>query len=118
LLSPNKLHQRVQKELQRASNELYLSPISIWEARHLERRKRLHFKAGFSRWLDQALKHAPLREAPLNFAVASAASQIELPQPDPGDIFLAATAITMDLTLVTSDDQLLACSWLKTLSNN
>lgn len=75
----------------RGANELYLSPVSIWEAR------------------------VPLREAPFTFAVAAAASRIELPQSDVGDIFLAAMAAAVDLTLVTSDSQPLGCSWLKTL---
>lgn len=115
--SPEKLVRRVQRELQRASNELYLSPVSIWEAHHLERRKRLRAKSGFSQWLEEALTQVPLREAPFTFAVAAAASRIELPQSDLGDVLLAATASTLDLTLVTADAQLLACSWLKTISN-
>jgi len=106
------------RELQRSSNELYLSPVSIWEAHQLERRRRLRVKPDFWRWLDKALIQVPLREAPFTFVVAAAASQIELPQSDLGDIFLAATASALDLTLVTSDSQLLACSWLRTLSND
>jgi PIN domain nuclease of toxin-antitoxin system len=116
--SPEKLGGRVRRELQRAGNELYLSPVSIWEAHHLERRRKLRAKSGFSQWLDKALAQLPLREAPFSFAVATTASQIELPQSDPGDVFLAATALTLDLTLVTADSQLLDCSWLKTLSND
>jgi PIN domain nuclease of toxin-antitoxin system len=115
---PEKLGRRVQRELQRTTNDLYLSPVSIWEAHHLERRKRLRAKPDFSQWLERALSQSPLREAPFTFAVASAATQIELPQPDSGDIFLAATALTLGLTLVTADSQLLECSWLKTLSND
>ena len=97
---------------------MYLSPVSIWEARQLKRRKRLRATPDFSRWLDRALSHAPFREAPFTFAVATTASQIQLPEPDPGDVFLAATALTLDLTLVTADAQLLECSWLETLSND
>jgi PIN domain nuclease of toxin-antitoxin system len=116
VISPEKLAARVRRELQRDSNDLYLSPVSIWEARYLERRKRLRTKPDFSQWLDKSLSQMPFREAPFTFAVATAASQIELPQPDPGDVFLAATALTLDLTLITADSQLLDCSWLKTLS--
>jgi len=64
------------------------------------------------------MAQVPLREAPFTFAVARDASRIELPQSDLGDIFLAATALAFDLTLVTTDSQLLACSWLKTLPNH
>ena len=118
LHSPEKLGRRVRRELQRASNELYLSPVSIWEAHHLVQRKRLRMRQGFSQWLDDVMAQVPLREAAFNFAVAADASRIELPQSDLGDIFLAATALVFDLTLVTADTQLLACSWLKTLSNH
>ena len=118
LQSPGKLSRRVRRELQRASNELYLSPVSIWEAHHLARRRRLRARPNFPQWLDEVLAKAPLKEAPFTFAVAGAASRIELPQSDLGDIFLAATATAFDLTLVTTDSQLLACSWLKTLPND
>ena len=64
------------------------------------------------------MAQVPLREAPFTFAVAADASKIELSQSDPGDVFLAATALVFDLTLVTADPQLLACSWLKTLPND
>jgi PIN domain nuclease of toxin-antitoxin system len=114
---PEKLGRRVRRELGRAGNELYLSPVSIWEAHHLVRRKRLRVRQGFAQWLDDVMAQAPLREAPFTSAVAAGASKIELPQSDLGDLFLAATALVFDLALVTSDSQLLACSWLKTLPN-
>jgi PIN domain nuclease of toxin-antitoxin system len=116
--SPEKLNRRVRRELDKSGNELFLSPLSIWEAHNLEKRKRLRARQGFSRWLDDVFALVPLREVPLTFAVAAQASHISLPQADLGDLFLAATASVFDLTLVTSDSQLLQCSWLKTLANN
>jgi PIN domain nuclease of toxin-antitoxin system len=118
LHSPEKLGRRLRRELGRAGNELYLSPVSIWEAHHLIRRKRLRVRQGFAPWLDEVMAQVPLREAPFTFAVAADAARIDLPQSDLGDIFLAATALVFDLTLATSDSQLLACSWLKTLPND
>ena len=118
LESPEKLSQRVRRELQRSRNEVFLSPVSIWEARQVERKGRLRAKLGFAKWLDEALARVPLKEAPFTFAVAVEACRIDLPQPDFGDIFLAATARLLDLTLITSDMQLLTCPWLKTLANN
>lgn len=118
LHSPEKLNRRVRRELEYAKNELYLSPISIWEAHHLERRKRLRARAPFAQWLKEALDQVPLTEAPFTLAVAARASEIELSQSDLGDVFLAATASVFDLTLVTGDAQLIECSWLKTLVND
>ena len=116
LAYPEKLSRRVCRALQKPSNELYLSPISIWEARQLERRGRFRSKQVFSRAVEEVLARSGIREAPFTFQVAAAASRIELPQHDLGDLFLAATASALDLTLITADEQLLACSWLKTFA--
>jgi PIN domain nuclease of toxin-antitoxin system len=113
---PEKIGRHARRFLNDSKHEVYLSPVSIWEASYLARRGRRHFKPTFLEWAETALTRAAFREAPFNFAVASAAARIELPQSDIGDVFLAATAVAFDLTLVTSDSQLLACSWLKTLS--
>jgi len=115
--APEKLGRRLRRELERTQNELYLSPVTIWEAHHLEQRKRIRVKHNFDRWLQDVLAGIPVREAPFTFAVAAQASRIRLSQSDPGDIFLAATAVVFELTLATTDSQLLACSWLRTLPN-
>lgn len=113
-----KLRPRVRRHLERPSNELFLSPVSIWEAHHLVRRRRLRLPFPFKKWLDEVLGGSPLREAPFTFQVAAEASGIQLPQADLGDVLLAATASAYDLTLVTGDEQLLELDWLKTLPND
>ena len=118
LENPKKLTQNVQREIGKSDNELYLSPVSIWEAHLLEKRKLLRTRPSFSKWLDDVLKRVPLSEAPFTFAVAAEALRISLPPADLGDTFLAATASVFELTLITADSQLLACSWLKTLAND
>ncbi len=115
--SPEKLSRAVRRQLENQKNELFLSPVSIWEARHLVRRHRLRIKHSFSDWLDMVLARVPIKEAPFNFAVAAEAAGIELPESDPGDVFLAATASAFRLTLVTADSQFAGLSWLKTLLN-
>ncbi len=118
LTIPEKLSRSVRRELDNPKNEIYLSPVAIWEAHQMERRRKLRLKQDFTAWLDQVFLQTPVREAPFNFAVAAAASRIQLPQADLGDVFLAATALVFDLTVVTADAQLIECSWLKTLSND
>jgi PIN domain nuclease of toxin-antitoxin system len=118
LHSPEKLNRAVRRQLVNARNELYLSPVSVWEAHHLAQKRRLRIRQGFAEWLDQVLARVPLQEAPFNFAVAAEAARINLPQGDLGDLFLAATASVFELVLVTADSQLLACTWLKTLAND
>jgi PIN domain nuclease of toxin-antitoxin system len=114
----HKLAHRVRRELEGPRNEMFLSPISLWEAHQAYLRKRLRIQQEFPEWLEKALSDPRLQEAPLNFAVATEASRIHLPQPDPGDLFLAATASVFGMTLVTADPQLIDCRWLKTLPND
>ena len=116
-LKPAKLSRRVAREINRPRNEVYLSPVSIWEAELLDRSKHIRFKPDFPAWVKETLAQMPVKEAPFTFAVATEAAYIRLPQLDPGDTFIAATAVAYDMTLVTSDHQLLDCSWLKTLPN-
>jgi PIN domain nuclease of toxin-antitoxin system len=117
LLEPNKINRDVQRQLNKPASELYLSPVSIWETYHLARRKRIIVGRNLTEWLDQMFAQIPLREAPFNFAVAMELCRIDLPQADLGDLLIAATASVFDLTLVTSDQQLIHCNWLKTLAN-
>ena len=115
LRTQEKLNRRVQQLMSKPQTELYLSPISIWEANHLNQRKRLNLTSDSNQWLTESLSNSPVQSVPINFDVAIQASRIHLPQPDFGDTFLAATAIVFDLTLITADEQLLNSKWLKTL---
>ena len=110
--------ENVQRQLSNEKNESLLSPISIREARHLVDRRKLRLDSTFSEWLRRSLDEAPVKEVPINFAVAEQAAQITLPHADPGDVFLAATARVYDLILVTADTQPIGCKWLKTVELN
>ena len=114
LHAPSRLNPRVRKELSNA-NELWLSPISTWEALLLNARGRIRLPLNLAEWLAQAT--APLREAPFTHEIVLAAQQLPLPHRDPADRFLAATAQVMDLTLVTSDNNLLGLGTIRTMKN-
>ena len=116
--APEKLSREVRRRLADPKNELLLSPISVWETHHLIRRRKIRIDRPYPDWLNYALAKVAIKEAPFSFAVAAEAAGIQLPQADVGDTFLAATASVFGLTLVTSDLQLLKCSWLKTLAND
>ena len=115
LIQPERVDRSARRAMQQGT-EVYLSPVSIWELNHLVKRGRIRVKQSLNELLDRGIRESSIREAPITVAVALEAARIQLPQPDPGDVFIAATAIVHDLTLVTSDEQLLACSWLKTIS--
>jgi PIN domain nuclease of toxin-antitoxin system len=113
----NRLSPRVAKALTDPANELWLSPISIWEFFLLHRKGRVKVPEGFPTWVTRALTAMPLKEAPLTFEVAQAVATIDLPHGDPADQFLAASAMVFGLTLVTADVKLLATPGLKVLAN-
>ncbi len=76
---------------------------------------KIRLPANLSEWLTAAT--APLRAAPLTHEIVLFAQQLPLPQRDPADRFLAATAQLMDLTLVTADDSLLRLGTIRTMKN-
>ena len=115
LHDPKLLGKRVQHELRDAANELWLSPISTWEALTLNDKGRIRLLGNLVEWVAHAT--APFHEAPLTHEIALAARQLTLPHQDPADRFLAATAQVLDLTLVTADTRLLGLGEIATLGN-
>jgi PIN domain nuclease of toxin-antitoxin system len=114
---PERLSPRVARELDNSQNQLWLSPVSIWEAMLLHRKKRIGIEEGFTTWLARALTIVSFHEAPFTFDVAQALSTIKLPHADPADLFLAGSAKAYGLTLVTSDRNLLRAKEISVLEN-
>jgi PIN domain nuclease of toxin-antitoxin system len=117
VLEPRRLSRRVAAALENPENELWLSPVSIWEAMLIHRKGRLKVVEGFSTWLTRALTIASFHEAPFTFDIAQALSTINLPHADPADLFLAGSAKAYGLTLVTSDRNLLRAKEISILEN-
>lgn len=117
LLDPSRLSPRVDRALRDPSNELWLSPISVWEALLLEKRSRIELDGPPEAWIEDALSAAPMREAPITWDIARRSVGLELPQRDPADRFLAATAVALDLTLVTADRRLIGHEAFRALAN-
>lgn len=114
---PQRLSSRVAKELDNRQNELWLSPISIWEALLLSRKKRVQIATDFTTWLATSLSELPVVEAPLTFEVARMLPTLGMPHDDPADLFLAATAKAFEITLVTADRNLLRTGGISVLAN-
>ncbi len=115
LREPARLGKRVLRELRDPRNELWLSPVSTWEALLLNAKGRIRLEGDLAVWLRRATAH--LREAPLTHEIVLAAQQLPLAHPDPADRFLAATADVLGLTLVTADQRLLGLGHIATLAN-
>ena len=111
---PDRLGRRVLKELNDVENQLWLSPLSTWEALTLHYKGRIRIKEDLSEWL--MLATAGTQEAPLTHEIALVARRLEMHQ-DPADRILAATAQVLDLVLVTADVRLLGLGTVRTLAN-
>lgn len=116
-LAPNNLSAAVARALSDPTHELWLSPLSIWELIVLVERGRVVLETDWEQWLASVAERAPTREAPLTSEIVQATRAVQLPHRDPVDRFLAATARALDLTLVTSDRQLLAGRGYETMAN-
>jgi|SRR4029077_7856661 PIN domain nuclease of toxin-antitoxin system len=114
---PHRLSRRVGKELNNRQNELWLSPISVWEAFLLFRKKRIQISTDFTTWLAASLGVLPVIEAPLTFEVARTLPTLPARHGDPADLFLAATAKAFDLTLITADRNLIETEGISVLAN-
>ncbi len=117
LASPGRLGKRVRTQLERRANEVWLSPVSVWELLVLAERGRVKLDADPRKWVTEALERCPLQEAVLNHEVAIRSREVSLPHQDPADRFLVATALTYELTLVTADDTLIAAKACPILAN-
>jgi PIN domain nuclease of toxin-antitoxin system len=115
LSDPARVGKRVMHELKNPRNELWLSPISTWEALTLNAKRRIQLPSDLADWVKRAT--APFREAPLTHQIALMATLLSLPQSDPADRFLTATAQLLRLTLVTADRNLLGLGDVSTMAN-
>jgi len=110
-----KLNRQILRRLKDQQNELWLSPISTWEALTLHHKGRIQLRGDLSEWIAKATTGT--KEAPITHEIAFAARQLPLHQ-DPADRLIAATALVLDLTLVTADERLLILEDIKTLANH
>ena len=117
LAEPARLGRRVKSVLTRAGNEIWVSPISVWELLVLAERGRVSLDDEPRRWVAEALARTPAQEAVLTFEVALRSREIMLAHPDPADRFLVATASVYGLTLVTADESLIGAKLCSTLAN-
>ena len=111
---PRRLGKTLLRELRNKENELWISPISTWEALALHAKGRLNLGPDLAGWVTRAT--AGTREAPLTHEIALAAQGLPLHR-DPADRFLAATALVLDLVLATADQRLLGLGEIRTLAN-
>jgi len=113
-VDPKRLGKRAAAELSDTGNELWLSPVSVWEALALMQKGRIRVEDPIA-WVERAADQ--LREAPLTQEIVRTGFALRLPHADPADRFLAATAKVLKLTLLTADQRLLGLGDIASLAN-
>jgi PIN domain nuclease of toxin-antitoxin system len=116
-LEPARLSKRVKAALEDRENELWLSPISVWETLVLARKKRVILESTPEQWVRRALSELPIREAPTTHEVAIRGEALRLDHKDPADRLIVATALVYELTLVTADKRLMKNRQVPILAN-
>jgi PIN domain nuclease of toxin-antitoxin system len=116
-LEPWRVASDVNQALADPGNELWLSPVSIWELAVLREKRRVLLDEEMNRWVEKSKRELSLKEAPFSWEVANEIPFTQLVHRDPADRFLVATAKAYQLTLVTADERLLRVPALSVLPN-
>jgi len=116
-LEPTRLSHRVARALDDSGNQLWLSPISVWELLMLTQKGRVRLNEDAVVWARRTIEQLQLHEATLTTEVALETSTLRLAHSDPSDRLIAASAKVFDLTLVTADEKLLSAAGIKVLAN-
>ena len=111
---PSRLGKRAAEAIASSANQLWLSPVSVWEVLTLAQKRRIGI-ADPMKWVEMAASQ--MQEAPLTQEIVRASFALSLPHADPADRFLAATAKVLKLTLVTADQRLLGLGEIPSLAN-
>jgi PIN domain nuclease of toxin-antitoxin system len=110
-----RLSETLQFVISEETTELWLSPISIWEALLLGEKRKIILEPNPTQWVQNSLQALNTKEAPLSHAIAILSRQLNLAHQDPADRFIAATAVHYGLTLATVDENLTKASCVQTL---
>lgn len=113
---PERLPTNIVVELENPLNQLWYSPISVWEILLLAEKGRISVGKDSQESIRSLFQELPFKEAPINIEVALASRNVDLAHQDPADRFLAATALVFELVLVTADKRLLAAKDLQLLA--
>lgn len=114
LLEPDRIGSGAATILQDDDNELYVSPVTLWEIMILAERGRIELHPTPEERIEEALRRSPVKEAKLSHAIAVKSRQVEVPHQDPADRFIAATAWEYGMILITADQRPKAARQIQT----
>ena len=99
--------------LERDDVQLWLSPISMWEACMLSKRSRVSLRPTPTKWIESSIDKLQLTEAPFTWAVSYQCEILDWDHKDPADRFLVSTALVHDLKFATQDANIIALPGLQ-----
>ncbi len=117
-ITPQRLGNTVRRRLENPRAELWVSPVSIFEAQAAYRRGRLREISSFSDWVTDSFIRFQLRSADMTREVGLEGHSFTLPHGDPADHMLVATARAYGLVLVTDDDRIIESQAVAILAND
>ena len=118
LNKPTRIGLKTRRVLDNSRNEIFLSPMSIWEVVLIARDGRLGKSTDPYQWFERAFAEFPLHEAPLTREIALEMGRFELRHGDPADRWLIATARVMACKLVTEDEKIIHSKCVETISSD
>ena len=93
------------EKLRGYAGRLILPAISVWETAMLAAKGRLKLKPDVDTWVAQNL-YAPVELEPLSAEISIRSSRLEDFHGDPADRLIVATALVLQMPLVTADRQI------------
>ena len=97
------------------SGDLACADISLWEIAMLMEKGRLQVDASAEDFLVAMIAARRLNILPVTPAIAALSASSNLPEGDPADRLIAATAISHGATLITKDERLTGLPELPTI---
>lgn len=105
-----KLSGKIKKIIEEAEKKktIYISSISVLEILTLIKKNRLNINTLANNWLDKLENLSYIHFVPVdNKIAAESVNLVDLPEKDPADRIIIATALNMGAKLVTSDRKIL-----------
>ena len=111
------LNPEVRDKLNDDQRNVVVSAVLLWELMLLVEKGRIDAKGKTPEdYATSLFERSGFKEVPLTASMAVLSRSLPFRHEDPADRFIAATAISLNLPLVTYDQKLIQLPWLKTIS--
>lgn len=116
-LSPDLLGSEAVRAIEEShgTGDLACADISLWEIAMLIEKGRLEVDVSIEDFLTAVIAARRLNIIPVTPAIAALSASSSVPEGDPADRLIAATAISHGATLITKDDRLIGLADLPTI---